>query len=260
MLLAVDIGNTNIHVGVFRDGDTAPAGQFCLGSDERRSSDEYALLFSAVLGRLSADVSGIDGVIIGSVVPTLTGTVRAAVLSLTDAPVTVVGPGVKTGFPIRLTDPSELGADLAANTAGAIAAVGSPAVVVDFGTATVVSAIDRDRSFTGASILPGIGMSFDALGETGLLKTVSGGGTVPTVGKGTEEAIRSGVLRGQTFAVTGLVESYKRALGLPEETPTVVSGGYAEELLPLLPKEYRHVPLLTLRGLAEIYRTNTRKR
>ena len=260
MLLAVDIGNTNIHVGLFRDGDALPTGHFCLGSDERRSADEYALLFSAMLERRSASPDGIDGVIVGSVVPTLTGTVRAAIAALTDAPVTVVGPGVKTGFPIRLPDPAELGADLAANTAGAIAAVGYPAVVVDFGTATVVSAVDRDRSFPGASILPGVGMSLDALGETGLLKTVSGGGAIPTVGKGTEEAIRSGVLRGQIYAVTGLVETYLRELRLPAETPVVVSGGYAEELLPLLPRGYAHVPLLTLRGLAEIYRVNAKRR
>ena len=179
---------------------------------------------------------------------------------MTDAPILAVGPGVKTGFSIRLSDPSALGADLAANAAGVIASVGYPAIIVDFGTATVVSAVDKDRSFPGASILPGIRMSFDALGKTGLLKSVSGGASIPTVGNGTEEAIRSGVLRGQAGAVMGLVEQYRRVLSLPADTPVVVSGGSESEILALLPKTYVQIPQLTLRGLAEIYRINVRRK
>lgn len=259
MLLAIDIGNTHIHVGVFGESPE-PYAHFSVGSDGKRSVDEYALTVRLLLAERDVRPGDISGVILGSVVPTLTEIVRSAIALLTDAPVTVVGPGVKTGFSIRLSDPSALGADLASNTAGAIAAVGYPAIVIDFGTATVVSAVDKERSFPGASILPGIRMSFDALGETGLLKAVSGGVSVPTVGNGTEEAIRSGVLRGQALAVTGLAEQYRRALSLPENVPVVVSGGCAEEILPLLPKSYVHVPLLTLRGLFEIHRINLRRK
>lgn len=260
MLLAIDIGNTNIHVGLFGDAERKPREVIRLGCDERRSADEYALLLSSLMEKRCCEIDEIDGVIIGSVVPTLTGSILSAVKQLTEAPVTVVGPGVKTGFPIRLPDPSELGADIAANAAGAIAAVGYPAIVIDFGTATVVFAVDKDKSFPGASILPGVRMSFDALGETGLLKAITGGVSVPDVGKGTAEAIRSGVLHGQAYAAIGLVDRYRQTLAFPGDVPVVVSGGYAEEILPLLPKSYEFIPHLTLRGLCEIYRINARKR
>lgn len=260
MVLAVDIGNTNIHVGLFDKGEGgSPRAVFCLGTDERRSADEYALLFSALSERNGVPASEISEVIVGSVVPTLTGKVQSALKALSGAPVTVVGPGVKTGFSIRLPDPSELGADLCANAAGAIATVGVPCVTVDLGTATVVSAVTADKVFPGASILPGVQMSFGALDETGMLKQVSPG--APTaIGRNTEEAIRSGVLYGQSYAITGLVRQYIRTLGLPENAPVVVTGGYAEGLLPMLPASYRYVPMLTLRGLYEIALLNGRKK
>lgn len=270
MLLAIDLGNTNIHVGLFREGEMLPAVEFGLGTDERRSADEYALLLSALLGRYGIDASQIDSAIVGSVVPTLTGKLLSAVRKWTDAPVTVVGPGVKTGFSIRLSDPAELGADLAANAAGAIKSVGAPCVIVDCGTATVVSAVVSEGKetpvFVGASILPGVRMSLDALGETGLLPDVSvdpsgdAEANLPTVGRNTLDAMRSGVLRGQAYAVSGLVELYKRTLSLPASCPVIVTGGCAEGLLPLLPKEYVNLPCLTLTGLAAIRRLNERKR
>ena len=259
MLLAIDVGNTNIHVGLFGAG-AEPVCTFCLGADEKRSADEYALLLSALSAQRGCDTAEIDGVIVGSVVPTLTGTVLNAVRSLTDAAVTVVGPGVKTGFSIRLADPSELGADLCANAAGALSEVGAPCIILDFGTATVVSALAADGAFAGASILPGIPMSFEALGKTGLLPTVSAGKNTAPVGRSTEDAIRSGVLDGQLYAVTGLAEQYRSALKLPKDTPVVISGGGAELLLSRLPSAYRHVPSLTLRGLREIYLLSTRKK
>jgi len=270
MLLAIDLGNTNIHVGLFRDAEGLPEHEFGIGTDERRSADEYALTLSALIERCGCDVTEIDGVIIASVVPTVTGKLLSAVKKLTKAPVTIVGPGVKTGFSIRLSDPSELGADLAANAAGAIASVGAPCVIVDFGTATVVSAVtgdgDGSPAFVGASILPGVRMSFDALGDTGLLPDVPAGTSaaprsgLPAVGKNTPDAMRSGVIRGQTLAVTGLVELYKRELSLPADASVVVTGGCAEELLSLLPREYVHLPLLTLTGLMEMWRLNGKKK
>ncbi len=270
MLLTIDLGNTNIHVGLFRADENLPAIEFGLGTDEKRSADEYALILSALLGRYGIDVSQIDDAIIGSVVPTMTGKVLTAIRKLTSTPVTVVGPGVKTGFSIRLSDPAELGADLAANAAGAIKTVGAPCVIVDCGTATVVSAVTGEGKgtpvFVGASILPGVRMSFDSLGETGLLPDVpadiagEAGESLPTVGRNTRDAMRSGVLRGQALAVSGLVELYKKTLSLPSESTVAVTGGCAEMLLPMLPREYVYLPHLTLTGLAEMRRLNARKK
>ncbi|MBQ8431550.1 MAG: type III pantothenate kinase [Clostridia bacterium] len=258
MLLAIDIGNTNLHVGLFEEDDLR--AEFCISATPPRSADEYGWLLSSLMARHGASEKEIRGVIIGSVVPSLTQRVRAAVKELTSAPILTVGPGVKTGFPIRIDDPAQLGADLAATTAATLAAVGAPAVVVDFGSATVLSVIDKDGAYAGGSFLPGIGMSLEALRSAELLPEVSPEHTVQPLGRNTEDCMRAGVLRGQALSVCGFFDLYKKAKDLPEQTPLVVTGGYAEYLLPYLPHRAKHIPHLTLLGLLQIYRLNEKRR
>ena len=234
--------------------------QFCIGADLNRAADEYAWTLSSLLAFHNTSFVDVSGVVIGSVVPALTQCIRSALARLTEAPILTVGPGVKTGFPIRVDDPAELGADIAADVAATRKAVGAPAIVADFGSATVLSVIDGDGAYVGGSILPGIDMSFEALHNAKLLPDVSPRKEVPALGRNTEDCIRAGVLRGQALAVRGFYELYKKSKGLPEETPLVVSGGYAEYLLPHLPRNTQHIPLLTLQGLFEIYQTNQKKK
>ena len=157
MLLVMDAGNTSIHVGCY-DGERL-ACRFALGVNDNRTYDEYALLLRALLRDGGCLCEDIDGVMIASVVPSMTNTLKKAIARITTAEIMAVGPGVKTGFPIRLDNPSELGADLAANAAGAIQAVGYPVIVVDVGTANTVMAIDRDGAYIGGCIMPGVEMS-----------------------------------------------------------------------------------------------------
>lgn len=254
MLLAVDIGNTNIHMGLFE------AEQLChtllLSTEPHRTADEYALLLRLLQGEKGIAPTDVDGIVLGSVVPSVTGWVSAALQKMCDLPVVTVGPGIKTGFPIRVNDPAELGADLVANAAGALAKVGSPVIIVDCGTATTVIVMDEKGALQGGCIRPGIQMSLDALHGTELLPGLSAEDAVTPLGKSTAACMRAGVIRGEAMAVSGFAEQYRQMLSLPRETTLVVTGGLAAHLLPYLPKSAVHIPDLTLHGLAAIYRLN----
>lgn len=258
MLFAIDIGNTNIHIGFFEDSELR--AHFSLGSDARRAEDEYAWMLSSLSQFHGINTAEIDGVIIGSVVPSVTKTLREAVKQITKAPIMTVGPGIKTGFPIRIDDPAELGADIAATAAATLKKVGAPAIVADFGTATVLSVIDSDGAYVGGSILPGIQMSLDALQNAELLPDISPEQPLQAIGKNSADCMRSGVLMGQALALAGFVKLYKNARSLPEDTPLVVSGGFAEYLLPYLPAGTKHIPLLSLHGLQVIYQLNSKRK
>ena len=254
MLLAIDIGNTNIHIGAFVG--ELPKAVFSFGAATNRTADEYAVLLKAIAAEKGIDFKEISGAVLGSVAPSLTASVLAALRILADVPVTIIGPGVKTGFPIRLDNPAELGADLVANAAGAVAAFGAPVIVADFGTATTVIAVDEKSALQGGAIMPGIGMSLQALNSAELLPGVPVDGTVLSLGKNTPDCMRAGVIRGTAMAVCGFAADYKKMLKLPQDTPLVVCGGLAGAARAYLPADAKYLPNLTLCGLAAIYRLN----
>ena len=257
MLLVMDAGNTSIHVGCY-DGEKLVC-RFALGVSGERTADEYALFLRAMLKDSGCDISKIDGVMIASVVPSVTGTLKKAISHITDAEILAVGPGVKTGFPIKLDNPSELGADLAANAAGAIKEVGYPVIIVDCGTANSVMAIDKNGAYIGGCIMPGVGMSLDALNGAELLPGVPVGESVSCLGKNTKDCIRAGVLRGGAMAICGFIERYRNHASVGKNAPVVITGGQSEWLLSYLPAEAKHIPLLTLEGLLAIWQLNHKK-
>ncbi len=254
MLLVLDAGNTSIHVGCFESEELIC--RFALGVDSHRTCDEYAFLLFSLLQRNGCDSKKIDGVMIASVVPSLTDTLKKAISSLTDAEILAVGPGIKTGFPIRLDNPSELGADLAANAAGAIASEGYPVIIADLGTANTVMAIDRDGAYIGGCIMAGGGMSFDALQGAELLPDIPVGNSLSPLGKNTKDCMRAGVVRGGAMAVQGFVELYRRLPSVGKNATLVVTGGNAEWYLPYLSESAKHMPRLTLHGLRVIWHLN----
>ncbi|MBO5110129.1 MAG: type III pantothenate kinase [Clostridia bacterium] len=258
MLFAVDIGNTNIHVGFFRGYE--PVHTFTLSTDSRRTSDEYALLLRNLTEFAGYEAEDFRGAILGSVVPSATEVIASAIKKLLNFPPMTVGPGIKTGFSIRVDNPSELGADLAANTAAAIHMVGAPAFVVDFGTATTVSVVSEDRAYLGCCILPGVGMSLKALASTELLPGVQTAERVPLLGTNSADSMNAGVIHGQCMAVTGLIRELIRAKNFPSDTPVLLTGGFGERLVPYLPEKTRYIPNLTLRGLAVIYQANQKNK
>lgn len=258
MLLAMNIENTALTTGFIQNGQVIH--RFCLGVDSTRTADEYALLFQSAAALGGQNFDDIGAVIIGSVVPSVTSLIVRALKKISDAPVTIVGPGVRTGFSIKLDNPAELGADLAANAAGAIAHCGFPVVIADFGTATTVMVIDSEKNYVGGCIFPGVQMSFEALQTAELLPGAEAGEAVPLLGKNTRDCMRAGVICGQTAAVETFVREYRENFSLPADTPLVVTGRHAETLLPYLKEHCTHIPHLTLLGLAAIDELNRRKR
>lgn len=257
MIIAIDIGNTNIHVGMFEKKRLLSS--FCIGTDSTRSGDEYAVVLRSLIVGEGCSLDAVEGAILGSVCPDITPKIMYAVKKLTGVAPSVVGPGIKTGYPIKIDNPSELGADIVANTAGAIDELGTPVIIIDFGTATTVSAVDKGKAFAGCYIMPGIQMSLDSLNNTGLLPNVIADESFPVLAKNSSDSMKSGVIFGQVMAVEGFVETYIKELDLPSSTPVVVSGGFAPMLLTYFRIKVRHAENLTLKGLNVIYNTNKKK-
>lgn len=257
MIIAIDIGNTNIHIGLFEKKRLLSS--FCIGTDSNRSGDEYAATLKSLISAEGYEVSTLEGAILGSVCPNVTSKIQYAVKKLTGITPSIVGPGIKTGYPIKIDNPSELGADIVANTAGAIDSVGAPVVIVDFGTATTVSAVDKTKAFAGCYIMPGIQMSLNSLNQTGLLPSVIADESFPVLAKNSQDSMKSGVIFGQIMAVEGFVETYISELDLPKTTPVAVTGGFASMLLTYFRREVKHIENLTLKGLNVIYNTNKKK-
>ncbi len=258
MILALNIGNGEIAAGVFRDDELLAS--FRVASQPVRTSDEYEFLFRSLIASRGIAVDNISGAVMGSVVPTITERAARALEAIVGTEPLRVGPGVRTGFAIKVDAPAELGADLAANAAGAVDTFGAPVIVADLGAATVICAVNEKKEYVGGSICAGIPMNFSSLGETGLLPNVAPTADIPPIGKNTADSMRSGIIRGQAFFVRGFCDTYRRVLGFSSGVPVVVSGEYAEAVKPFLPSEFVYVGDLTLRGLNVIYKNNDPKK
>lgn len=257
MILAVDIGNSNIHMGFFSDDSLVCS--FNIGTNKDRTSDEYLSLIRSVSSNKNCDITDISGIIIGSVVPSVTEIIKRALTEISDVPIIIVGPGTKTGFSIKINDPSELGADLVANAAAAVSKFSPPLAIVDFGTATTVSVIDSNSSYIGGYILPGIKMSLDALKNAELLPNVSLDIPAPAIGKTSRESMISGVIRGEALAVEGFIDSCRKNYFDNKNINIIVTGGHAKEMIKYLPQNTVYSSALTLEGLYEIYKSNSKK-
>jgi len=249
MLLAVNIGNYAVNLGVFSGKKLVCAVD--IGTDRAATSDEYAMRIESALGYRGIVKENITEAAIASVVPVLTERVEKAVFSLFGISSLTVRPGVKTGFKIRLNDPTELGADIAANAAGAIAECGAPVIVCDVGAVTAVTAVDGDKAFLGGALLPGIAMSLNALSEAALLPSVGYCPPRSPLGKSTADCMNAGVIYGQAAAVKEIISEYKRELADGNAT-VVITGEHSEKLIPYLGIKLVHIPSLTLKGLAAI--------
>ena len=255
MLLCIDIGNSNITIGLFREGEESP---FCSGkisAKTSRSADEYAVALHGFFALHGIDPGRINGCVMGSVVPPLTGLWQSALRLLALPSVLIVGPGVKTGFGIRIDDPSELGADLAANTAAAIAAYGVPLILIDAGTATTISLVDEQKYYRGTCIFPGLRASAELLKDsTALLPTVSLSplkGDEAFIGNNSADSIETGLLWGNAILADGFIEKYRTML---QEEPTVVAtGGSAPLFLAGCKHKIHYEADLTLKGLRQIW-------
>ena len=255
MLLAVDIGNSNISLGVFRGEELLLRAK--LSAQTERSADEYAVFLFDLLRMNGLERGEIGGAILASVVPELTELVESAVKKLFDVPVVRVGPGIKTGFRIRIDDPSQLGADLVADTLGALSEYGAPLVIVDAGTVTTISAVDGERTYLGCCILPGLRASAAMLKEsTALLPSIAlGDGEEACLGRNSADAMRRGLLLGNSMMVDGFADRFLALPGMAGAA-VVATGGSAELVTASCRRRVILDPDLTLKGLRRLYESN----
>jgi type III pantothenate kinase len=253
MILAVDVGNTQTVVGLF-DGDTL-AAHWRVSSDASITADELAVKLTGLVDMSGFEGADIEHVIVGSVVPRLTDAWSDVASTLTGEEALVVGPGLKTGLPIRYDNPHEVGADRIVNGVAAIAEFGAPVLVVDFGTATTIDVIDADGGYLGGAIAPGLETSAEALfRKAARLSTVDLMDPGAVIGHNTRSSVQAGLVLGQAAMVDGLVRRTWAELGF--ETRVVATGGLAERMS-LLCETITDVDVdLTLKGLLLVYRRN----
>ena len=261
MLLAVDIGNSSISAGLFDTSDGALIHTFKVAADTQKTADEYFVLFKSMLTAYSPD-TGADCAIIGSVVPKLTYPLQAAIQKLVGTSPVVVGPGVKTGFSIRIADPSELGADLVANAAGVIGMQKEKgaAIIVDVGTATTVSAISATGEFLGSAIMPGVGVSLEMLhSKTAQLPAVTPEIPSRAIGKSSRDSVRSGVILGVAMMIDGFIDRFEKEMKAERGCAKVyATGGLANVIIPACRHSLDYDEHLTVKGLYQIYKNNLR--
>ena len=253
MLLAIDIGNTNITIGMFEGERLVMESR--LATDRKRTSDQYAIELMDILRLNGVQTSDIDGAIISSVVPELTSPIKDGIRKLVPVRPLVVGPGIKTGLNIKTDNHSQLGADLVAAAVAAIENYRLPCIVFDLGTATTISVIDETGSFTGCIIAAGVATSIDALSSrTAMLPHISIEAPPKVIGTNTPDCMRSGAVFGAAAMLDGLAERIERELGV--KASLVATGGLAREIIKHCYKKVEFSDNLLLEGLRIIYDRN----
>lgn len=256
MLLAVDIGNTNVTLGLF-EGEQILA-DWRLRSFRHASRDEVGMALMSLFQHAGLTTERLAGVCLASVVPPLTGTFVQACQRYLKLEPLVVESGVKTGVKVLVTEPRAVGADRIVNACAVKALVKGPSIVVDFGTATTFDAIDSDGNYLGGAIAPGLEVAADSLsGRTAKLPRVELIVPEKAIGKTTIDAIRSGVLYGYVSLVEGMLKRISAELVESGENVTVVAtGGLAGTIAALTESIDQVEPTLTLDGLRIIWNLN----
>ena len=253
MLLTVDIGNTNITLGIYEGQQPGP--RWRLATDHRRMPDEYGLQFIGLLEHAGIAPADLTGVCIASVVPPLTGRVTEACRRYLGHAPLVVEAGVRTGVRIRYEDPRAVGADRIVDAAAVQHLYGGPACVVDFGTATTFDAISEEGDYLGGAIAPGIGIASEALFmRAAKLPRVELKRPPSAIGRNTTHAMQSGLLFGYVGLVEGIVARFRRELGA--NMKVIATGGLAEVIAQETDVIDIINPWLTLDGLALIWELN----
>jgi len=256
MLLAIDVGNSNIVIGCINAGEISHV--FRMVTDISKTEYEYAVGIKSILEFDGIQCDGFDGAIISSVVPPLLTVLKSAVKRITGKNALTVGAGIKTGLNILLDDPAQLGSDLVADAVAAVATYPLPIIIFDMGTATTISVIDKHGSHIGGALFPGVGLSMNALSSgTSQLPKVPIEPPDKVINGNTIDAMKSGAIFGTASMVDGMIDRIEEELGL---TATVVAtGGLSSKIVPYCRHEISHDANLLLRGLGIIYEKNKKK-
>lgn len=256
MIIAVDIGNTNIVLGCAENDKILFRER--IATNQTNTELEYAVKIRAALEMNGIDTKSVDGAIISSVVPSVTGTVKAAIVKLTGTDVMVVGPGIRTGLSIMIDNPAQLGSDLVVDAVAGIAEYKTPLILIDMGTATTLSVIDSNNNYIGGAIMTGMAVSTDALiSRTAQLPKIAFEKPKKVIGSNTIDCLKSGIMYSNASAIDGMIDRIEEELGEP--CTVVATGGLSGVVIPLC--KHRDIVLddaLLLKGLMLIYNKNKR--
>ncbi len=253
MILAIDIGNSNIVLGGVEKDEILFEAR--LRTEATKTSDQYSVELKMLLEIYGYTAQDVEGTIIASVVPQVLNSIQTAVKKLTGKQSLVVGPGLKTGLDIRLENPSQTGADLVVGCVAALREYKPPMIVVDMGTATTMVVLDQKGALIGGCICPGVKISMDALTDrTALLPGLQLDQPKKAIGRNTIDCMRSGIMMGAACMLDGMVERMEEELG--SKTTVVVTGGIAKFVLPMCKTPMVYEKDLIIKGLATLYREN----
>jgi len=253
MLLAVDVGNTQTHIGMFSDGALVEHWRFATVRES--TSDELATVLVGLLELRGLTLKDIDGAIVSSVVPQLVHEYDGVSKRYLNDVVKIVGPGLNIGIPIRTENPHEVGADRLVNAVAAYDHVGAACIVVDFGTAITYDVVSAEGELLGAIISPGVEISMEALSERAArLPKVELEEPKELIGRSTQASIQSGVIYGFAGQVDGIVSRVRQELGV--EATTIATGGLATSIAPFCEEIDEIDDLLTLTGLRLLWERN----
>lgn len=253
MLLAIDIGNTNIVLGCIKDDEIVFKAR--IATDRSRTSDQYGVEIMNMLQAFGVSREDIEDCIIASVVPPVFNSVQTGVLKVIGKQPMVVGPGLKTGLNIHVDIPSQVGSDLIVAAVAALAEYPAPLVLIDLGTATTIEVIEPENVFIGGLIFPGVMVSLDSLSANAAqLPGISLDKPKRVVGKNTVDCMRSGMMYGTAAMLDGLIDRIAEELG--HESKIIATGGLAQFVIPLCKHEIILEKELLLKGLNIIYKKN----
>ncbi len=254
MILAVDIGNTNIVLGCIEQEKIYFVER--VSTNISKTELEYVVELKTLLDLYRIQVEEITGCIIASVVPPLTNIVKTAMEKYLHTTPLIVGPGVKTGLNILMDNPAQIGADLIVNAVAGLKYYGAPIIMIDMGTATTISVVDDKKNYIGGMILPGVKVSLESLvNRTSQLPKISLEAPKKIIGKNTIDCMKSGIIMGQAASMDGMIERIWEELGYTAQV--VATGGLAGCIVPHCKKKIIYDNELTLKGLNVIYRKNT---
>ncbi len=258
MLLAIDMGNTNITLGAYSEDTLLFVSR--LATDRARTTDQYAVDLLNILNLYKVTSTAFSGAVIGSVVPELTTAIANAVEKITCIKPMLLGPGLKTGMNILTDNPAQVGADLIAGAVAAASQYPLPCLVVDLGTATKISIIDENGSFCGCTISAGVSISLEALAQrTSQLPNINLTPPLRIIGKNTVDSMQAGTVFGAAAMIDGLCERIEEELG--ENARTIVAtGGLAHDIVISCKHNVIYNGVLVLEGLKIIYQKNIKGR
>ncbi len=257
MLLAVDLGNTNVVLGLYEQEKLVQT--FRVATVRSRTEDEYAVLLQQLLSLRQLQTKAVSAAIIASVVPQLTDVMVSAIRQAVGREPLIVGPGLKTGMPVLYDNPHDVGADRVVDAIAAYARYQSGVIVVDFGTATTFNCVSPKGEYLGGVIVPGVKVSLEGLMQSAAkLRPVELTAPPRVMGRNTTHALQSGVIHGYAAMVDGLVDRLVEELGFP--CRIIATGGLASLIGKHAQRIEEHDPNLTLEGLRIVYERHTKAR